>query len=255
VQALHTSVLHEGLSPASADHHVEFIRQALNRAVEWDMLEKNPAAKVPYGCRHASVPSRGKILRHSEQVVGPRRACMAEKESSMILSRDRLAICECIDIAASRGLIAASSLVVAAALSGAACPSIAYAQIAEYKGLAEASAAAPLDKHHFVVAEDECNTAAGPIGAARRLQPVAHSTWPDSWARQTRPRTSKAAARVGNLVYWISSHSLTREGKAREWRHRLFAIRVDEATSAAVTGADRNTRIATWLRTWRPIRS
>lgn len=36
-----------GLSPATADHHVKLIRQALNLAIEWDMLDKNPAAKVP----------------------------------------------------------------------------------------------------------------------------------------------------------------------------------------------------------------
>ena len=47
VQTLHSAVLAEGLSPASADHHVKLIRQALNLAVEWDMLEKNPAAGVP----------------------------------------------------------------------------------------------------------------------------------------------------------------------------------------------------------------
>jgi site-specific recombinase XerD len=46
VQSLQAAVLAEGLSPASADHHVKLIRQALNLAVEWDMLEKNPAAGV-----------------------------------------------------------------------------------------------------------------------------------------------------------------------------------------------------------------
>lgn len=47
VQTFHTSLLAQGLSGASCDHHVKLIRQALNLAIEWDMLDKNPAAKVP----------------------------------------------------------------------------------------------------------------------------------------------------------------------------------------------------------------
>jgi integrase len=47
IQSFHTAILDEGLSPASADHHVKLLRQSLNLAIEWDMLDKNPAAKVP----------------------------------------------------------------------------------------------------------------------------------------------------------------------------------------------------------------
>ena len=47
VQSFHTEVLASGLSPASADHHVKLIRHALNLAVEWEMLDRNPAAGVP----------------------------------------------------------------------------------------------------------------------------------------------------------------------------------------------------------------
>jgi integrase len=47
IQSFHTSLLEEGLAPASCDHHIKLIRQSLNLAVEWDRLEKNPASKVP----------------------------------------------------------------------------------------------------------------------------------------------------------------------------------------------------------------
>jgi integrase len=47
IQTFHASVLEQGLSHASADHHVKLMRQALNLAVEWEMLDKNPAAGVP----------------------------------------------------------------------------------------------------------------------------------------------------------------------------------------------------------------
>ena len=46
VQTFQADVRASGLSPATADHHVKLIRQALNRAVEWEMLDKNPAAGV-----------------------------------------------------------------------------------------------------------------------------------------------------------------------------------------------------------------
>jgi len=46
IQALQAAVLAEGLAPATADHHVKLIRQALNLAVDWDMLGKNPATGV-----------------------------------------------------------------------------------------------------------------------------------------------------------------------------------------------------------------
>lgn len=46
VQSFHTALL-DDLSPASADHHIKLIRHALNLAVEWDMLEKNPTKGIP----------------------------------------------------------------------------------------------------------------------------------------------------------------------------------------------------------------
>ena len=42
VQAFHNGLLDEGLSPASADHHVKLLRRVLNLAVQWELLEKNP---------------------------------------------------------------------------------------------------------------------------------------------------------------------------------------------------------------------
>ena len=43
VQALHVDMMEkEKLSPASADHAIKFMRRAMNLAVQWDYLEKNP---------------------------------------------------------------------------------------------------------------------------------------------------------------------------------------------------------------------
>lgn len=46
IQTFHASVKAGGLSAASADHHLKLIRHSLNLAVEWGMLERNPAAGI-----------------------------------------------------------------------------------------------------------------------------------------------------------------------------------------------------------------
>jgi integrase len=47
VQGFHTRLLEEGLSPASCDHHIKLMKHALNLAVSWEMLDKNPVKGVP----------------------------------------------------------------------------------------------------------------------------------------------------------------------------------------------------------------
>jgi len=46
IQSFHAGLRNEGLSPAYADHFIKVLRHALNLAVEWEMLEKNPASRV-----------------------------------------------------------------------------------------------------------------------------------------------------------------------------------------------------------------
>jgi len=46
IQSFHAALPDEGLSPAYSDHFIKLLRRCLNLAVEWDMLEKNPAAGV-----------------------------------------------------------------------------------------------------------------------------------------------------------------------------------------------------------------
>ena len=47
VQVFHNELSKEGLSPASADHHVKLMRRVLNVAIQWDMLEKNVLKNIP----------------------------------------------------------------------------------------------------------------------------------------------------------------------------------------------------------------
>ncbi|MGM9516696.1 tyrosine-type recombinase/integrase [Roseateles sp. DB2] len=48
VQDFHNAlVTEERLSPASADHHVTYMRRILNLAVQWEFIEKNVLTKIP----------------------------------------------------------------------------------------------------------------------------------------------------------------------------------------------------------------
>ena len=102
----------------------------------------------------------------------------------------------------------------------------------QYGGMAEASAAAMLDNRHFVVAEDECNTLLvyefgkpKPVG-----QPVDLAGFLGTGDKAS---DIEGGARVGDMIYWISSHSLPRLGKPRDWRKRFFATKVDASDASA----------------------
>ena len=48
VQTFHTDLFRkENLAPATADHHVVYLRRVLNLAVQWEFLEKNPLTNIP----------------------------------------------------------------------------------------------------------------------------------------------------------------------------------------------------------------
>lgn len=46
IQSFHAGLRNEGLSPGYADHFIKVLRHALNLAVEWEMLDRNPASRV-----------------------------------------------------------------------------------------------------------------------------------------------------------------------------------------------------------------
>ena len=135
--------------------------------------------------------------------------------------------------ATTRALHAAASMLLASLVTFAA-----HAQppaVAHYTGMAEASAAAMLDAQHFVVADDECNVLrvyradqAAPVG-----QPVDLRQFLGAGAKAS---DIEGAARVGDVIYWISSHSLTgNKGKFLEGRHRFFATKIETSAGAAPT--------------------
>jgi len=94
-----------------------------------------------------------------------------------------------------------------------------------YRGMCDASAAVALDKDHFVVADDELNV----MRIYRRGQPESVAQVDLSSFLGTKPDKEsdiEGAARIGNMIFWISSHGTNKDGKIQDRRRRLFATEV-----------------------------
>ncbi|RZL45303.1 MAG: DUF3616 domain-containing protein, partial [Variovorax sp.] len=99
-----------------------------------------------------------------------------------------------------------------------------------YAGMAEASAAVALDERHFAVAEDECNTLL--VYARGQAMPVGKPIDLAAFLKtEDKASDIEGGASVGDVVYWISSHSLPKSGKPRKWRKQFFATTVSRSTS------------------------
>jgi integrase len=46
VQQFHAELRESGLAPATCDHYLKLIRQALNLAVDWELINENPVARI-----------------------------------------------------------------------------------------------------------------------------------------------------------------------------------------------------------------
>ena len=99
-----------------------------------------------------------------------------------------------------------------------------------YDGMCEASAAVALDSHHFIVGDDESNALnVYRIGQTAPARPAVDLS--AFLGTEDKASDIEGATRIGDTVYWISSHSRTSAGKARPWRRRLFATQVDLSVS------------------------
>ncbi|SEQ45840.1 site-specific integrase [Nitrosomonas ureae] len=47
IQSFHTALKNEGLAAATCNHHIKLLKHSLNLAIDWEMLDKNPVARVP----------------------------------------------------------------------------------------------------------------------------------------------------------------------------------------------------------------
>lgn len=96
--------------------------------------------------------------------------------------------------------------------------------VAVYRGMCDASAAANLGGGRFAAADDEDNIL--------RIYDRARPGMPESQidlsdflgVGDKSPETDlEGAARIGDRIYWITSHGRNAEGKERPNRHRFFA--------------------------------
>ncbi|OBZ92005.1 hypothetical protein ADU59_29200 [Pararhizobium polonicum] len=103
-----------------------------------------------------------------------------------------------------------------------------------YSGLCEASAASPLDDTHFAVASDESNT----LMVYQRDNP---DPAPDGIALENflgaKKSDLEASARLGDRIYWISSHSPDRHGGKIDRRSVFFATDIVPGPVPAVRPA------------------
>lgn len=97
-----------------------------------------------------------------------------------------------------------------------------------FYGSCDASAAVALDKNTFVVADDEDNILR--IYSLKRPgMPLAQYPLDVFLGVQNESHTEsdiEACARVGDLIYWITSHGRNKKGKWRNSRYRFFATKV-----------------------------
>lgn len=104
-----------------------------------------------------------------------------------------------------------------------------------YIGPCDASAAVAISDTHFVVAEDEHNILY--IYQRGESRPLASSAPVDlSQFLSTEGKESdfEGSARIGNRIYWISSHGRDKNGKERPMRYQFFATDIVSGSSPTV---------------------
>ncbi len=96
-----------------------------------------------------------------------------------------------------------------------------------FAGMCDASAVEMLDEDLFVAGNDEDNVLRV-YSRSRQGPPVQTIDFTTFFAlpKRTMEMDLEGAARIGNRIYWISSHGANSKGKPQPSRHRLFATEV-----------------------------
>lgn len=102
-----------------------------------------------------------------------------------------------------------------------------------FEGLANASAAIPIDVRRFVTGSDEDNVLK--LYEVGRGQPVSRFETSRWLALRTRNGEAdfEGAARIGDVAFWIGSHGRNSSGELRPDRQRLAAFRIVSRDGAA----------------------
>lgn len=114
-----------------------------------------------------------------------------------------------------------------------------------FTGMCDASAAVPLDRHRFVVADDEDNllraydtrAPGAPLWKVDVSAAIGVTPKPGKAKRSAPEADIEAATRIGDLSFWMTSHGRNSSGKPKPERLKLFAARLPEpAKPLEVTG-------------------
>ncbi len=109
-------------------------------------------------------------------------------------------------------------------------------ELSEYAGMCDASAAVGIGASHFVAANDEDNILRvyrSDGAEAEAIQSFDLGPFLNLDARHPEADI-EASARVGELVYWITSHGRNKKAKHRSSRHKLFATQVERNANNSV---------------------
>jgi hypothetical protein len=95
-----------------------------------------------------------------------------------------------------------------------------------YSEMCDASAAVALDDDHFAVADDEGNTLR--VYKKGEAKPTREYDVGKFLGNSKRSESDlEGAARIGDRIYWISSHGRNREGEVAPHRQRFFATEIE----------------------------
>lgn len=109
-----------------------------------------------------------------------------------------------------------------------------------FRGPCEASAALPLGSGMFVVADDDKKDL--------RVYRMDHAGEPKKIETSKLPGLEETddlegGAQIGDTLYWTTSHSSTKNGKAKPGRRLFFAVRIDPASLTATPVGKPYTRL------------
>jgi hypothetical protein len=95
-----------------------------------------------------------------------------------------------------------------------------------HRGACDASAGVALDDGHFLVASDEDDVLRVYRNDEEGFPLATYNLGKFLGGKEGREADIEGATRVGEVVYWITSHGRNRKGKKRPSRRRFFATRV-----------------------------
>lgn len=122
-----------------------------------------------------------------------------------------------------------------------------------YRSLCDASTGVALGSSHFAVADDDRNVLRiFEKGAPIPFEPEDPTSVRDFLKTEDGKNSDlEGAARIGNRIYWISSHGRNSEGDVQKRRYRFFATDIEAGSPPSSSRSRHRTR--TCSRTSRTI--